>query len=369
MKLILGPALRRLACMLSKARESRERARLSPGRKAIGWVTAQTLAPGGAADCLGCLSGAVGMRVGNNARWINRNTDEFWNESYRPDRRYDVVVFFKAMDAACQAEAERLRSQGTRIVFDANVNYYEIWGEYDIEDTRPTPTQQEDAIAMTRGAHHVVADSSYIAGIARQYNPQVTWIPDNLDLALFRRRPPRTSVRPVRIVWSGVSKKADHLLLVRDVLASLSGAELVVVSDAIPAVVAELEKAMPVRFVPYSDAAYARTLRGCDIIISPKRLINAYEMGHTEYKITLGMAVGLPAVASPQPSYVEAISHAGGGILAETSDQWRSALQQLVEDPRLREDLGERAARTVRERYTTAVTAASYLQVLKGLAP
>lgn len=369
MKVTPGSVLRRLACIVSRARESVERARWSPGRKAIGWITAQTLAPGAGTDCLGCLSGAVGMRVGNNARWINRNTDEFWNESYRPDRRYDVVVFFKAMDAACQAEAERLRSEGTRIIFDANVNYYEIWGEYDIDDTRPTPTQQEAAIAMTRGAHHVVADSSYIAGIARHHNAQVTWIPDNIDPTLFRRRPPRVSDRPVRIVWSGVSKKADHLLLVRDVLARLRGAELVVVSDAIPAVVAELEKAIPVRFVRYSDAAYARTLRGCDIIISPKRLINAYELGHTEYKITLGMAVGLPAVASPQPSYVEAISHAGGGILAETPEQWLTALQNLVEDARRREDLGERAARTVRERYTTAVTAASYLQVLKGLVP
>lgn len=355
--------------MLSRARESRERARLSPGRKAIGWVTAQTLAPGGAPDCLGCLSGPVGMRVANNARWINQNTEEFWNELYRRGRSYEVVVFFKAMDAACQAEADRLRSQGTRIIFDANVNYYEVWGEYDIEDTRPTATQQEDAIAMTRAANHVVADSSYIASIARRHNPRVTWIPDNLDPALFRRRRPHAPVRPVRIVWSGVAKKADHLLLVRDVLAKLTRAELVVVSDAMPAVVAELEKAIPVRFVRYSDAAYARTLRGCDIIISPKRLINAYEMGHTEYKITLGMAVGLPAVASRQPSYVEAISHAGGGILAETSEQWLTALQNLVEDARLREDLGERAARTVRERYTTPVTAASYLQVLKGLVP
>ncbi len=368
MKLTIRSVIRRLACMVARARERGERDRLSPGRKAIGWITAQTLSPSGSKDCLGCLSGAVGMRVANNARWINQNTDDLWNELYRRDRRYDVVVFFKAMDAACQAEADRLRSQGTRIIFDANVNYYEIWGEYDIEDTRPTQTQQQDAIAMTSGADHVVADSSYIAGIARRYSPRVTWIPDNVDVGLFRRpeRPP--SGRPVRIAWSGVAKKADHLLIIRDVLARLSGVELVLVSDEMPAVAASLRDVIPLRFVRYSDGAYARTLRGCDLIISPKRLSNAYEMGHTEYKITLGMAVGLPAVASPQSSYVEAISYAGGGIVAENSEQWLTALQNLVGNAGLRADLGERAARTVRERYTTAVTAASYLQVLRGLA-
>jgi len=367
MTLTLRSVLQRLRCAAARTRETVERARSIRGRKAVGWVTAHTLTSGSDPDGLGCLTGAVGMRVGNNARWLNRNTDEFWNEIYRRDRHYDIVIFFKAMDAVCQAEAARLRSQGTHIIFEANVNYYEIWGDYDIPGTRPTPTQQQDAVAMTSEAHHVVADSSYIAGIARQHNPRVTWIPDNLDPSLFRRRPPHAAIRPVRIVWSGVSKKADHLLVIRDVLAKLSGVELVLVSDELPAVVAELKRVIPVRFVRYSDSAYARTLRGCDIIISPKRLINAYEMGHTEYKITLGMAVGLPAVASPQPSYVEAISHAGGGVLAETPEQWLTALRNLAGDAALRADLGERAARTVRERYTTAVTAASYLQVLKGL--
>lgn len=307
------------------------------------------------------------MRVGNNARWLNENSRDWWNEIYRPGRRYDIVVFFKAMDAACQTEAARLRSRGTRVVFDANVNYYEIWGEYNIEGTQPTPTQQQDAVAMTREADHVVADSSYIAEVARRHNPQVTCIPDNLDINLFRRLKPHVPVGNVRIAWSGVAKKADHLLMIREALAGLRGAELVLVSDEKPAVLPELGGLIPTRFVRYSDTAYARVLQGCDIIISPKRLINAYEMGHTEYKITLGMAVGLPAVASPQPSYVEAISYAGGGLLVETSEQWRAALQGLIDDAGLRQDMGERAARTVRERYATSVTGAAYLQVLRGL--
>ena len=190
--------LGRIRCAVAKKAEVLERAKLSRGRRMVGWVTAESLAPARRPECLACLTGAVGMRVGNNARWLNRNTDAFWNEAYRKDRRYDVVVFFKAMDEACQAEAARLRAQGTRIIFDANVNYYEVWGDYDIKETRPTPTQQRDAVAMTRNADHVVADSSYIAEIARRYNPHVTWIPDNLDLALFRRRSPHTRTRPER---------------------------------------------------------------------------------------------------------------------------------------------------------------------------
>lgn len=358
---------RRLHYVAAWAREQADRVRRSRGRKRVGWITAETLASPPYPRFLRSLSGAVGMRVANNALWLNRNTQDLWNEIYRRGREYDGVVFFKAMDRACQAEAVILRGQGTKIIFDANVNYYDIWGEYDVADTCPTETQQRDAIVMTREADHVVADSSYIAEVAGRYNPRVTWIPDNVDLSLFRRRGPHSDRRPVRLVWSGVAKKADHLLLIRSVFAGLSGAELVLVSDERPAAAAELGRALPVHFVPYSDAAFARTLLTCDIIISPKRLTNAYEMGHTEYKITTGMAVGLPAVASRQASYVEAIAHAGGGLLATDTDEWTKALKRLIEDVALRADLGERAARTVRERYATAVTGTAYAEVLRGL--
>ena len=110
-----------------------------------------------------------------------------------------------------------------------------------------------------------------------------------------------------------------------------------------------------------------RTLKTCHIIISPKNLINGYEMGHTEYKITLGMAAGLPAVASPQQSYLEAVGHKGGGLIADSHEAWSDALGQLCGDHRLREQMGEAAAETVRERYSTPVVARRYLEALESL--
>ena len=69
-------------------------------------------------------------------------------------------------------------------------------------------------------------------------------------------------------------------------------------------------------------------------------------MGHTEYKITLGMAVGLPAIASPQQSYVEAIGAHGGGIIARSTAEWVDALQRLQSDATLRGRMGAFARRT-----------------------
>jgi glycosyltransferase involved in cell wall biosynthesis len=306
----------------------------------------------------------VAMRAANIGRWLNRHERGLQNELYRPGHSYDVVVFVKAMDEPTRAEAELIKEAGGRVVFDANVNYYEIWGDYELPSTRPTEEQQRDAIAMTRLADWVVADSSYLLEIVRKYTDRASWVPDNVDTRIFR--PPRRRRRAGLVaVWSGMASKARPLLDIREPLAS-AGAELVVVSNEEPAELAEVQRDLAVRFVKFSLRRYAQVLREADVIVSPKRLVNGYELGHTEWKITLGMAVGLPAVASPQRSYVEAIGHRGGGFVAGSNEEWRDALERL-RDPSLRAELGGRARETVVERYSTPVIAQRYLDVLPRL--
>ena len=333
--------------------------------KRVGWVTASSLEAERAT--FRGLPPPVAMRVANIARWIDANDRGFRNELYRPDRRYDVVVFVKAMSDSHRDVAERAQAAGARVVFDANVNYYEVWGEYDLADTRPTEEQRREAEAITRLADWVVADSSYLLGVVRKLNERASWIPDNVDTTLFRPPRRRRAGGPLRLVWSGMARKAKPLLLARDALAALRGAELVVVSNEEPPELAELRVAILSRFVPFDLRGYARLLRECDVIVSPKRLQNGYELGHTEWKITLGMAAGLPAVASPQQSYVEAIGHRGGGIVADSTEEWTEALGRLAIEPALRAELGERAVETVRERYATPVVARQYLDLLRSL--
>src|SRR5213592_3373983 len=108
--------------------------------KRVGWVTSSSL-DNPRATFRG-LPAPVAMRVTNVARWIDANDGGLRNELYRRDGRYDVVVFVKAMSRRHREEAEREQAAGARIVFDANVNYYEVWGEYDLSGTKPTEEQQ-----------------------------------------------------------------------------------------------------------------------------------------------------------------------------------------------------------------------------------
>lgn len=307
------------------------------------------------------------MRVSNIAQWINGFSQVVRNEMYSAGHRYDVVVFVKAMDQRCVQEAERIRAYGGKVIFDANVNYYETWGEYEVPGTKPTKEQQQQAMAMTELADWVVADSTYLLKIVRKLNANASWIPDNVNMNLFPRARRHEVSGATRLVWSGVAKKAAHILTIVEALKDLSKIELFIVSECVPDSFEVLSKVLPCRFVPYDERHYAKMLSGCDIIISPKSLSNAYEVAHTEYKITLGMAAGLPVIASPQESYETAIEWRGGGIVARNCAEWKSAIRRLSKDIELRRQLGELARITVIEKYSTPVVAAQYWALLLGM--
>lgn len=327
----------------------------------VGWITAEfPRRPSRRAVWL--KSGAmVTMRYRNVALWLNRHG--FRNSFYRADENYDVVIVIKTFTDAVLGEVNRLRRKGTKVIFDANVNYYYIWGDYTDPKTQPTPELQRAAKQITRLADHVIADSEYLRDVIRDFNPRVTWIPDNVWPLLFRPAKHRARSGQLRLIWSGIAFKADELLLIKEALAAVAGLELWLVTDARPPVMDSLGG--KVRWFRYSDPYYALLLSRADAIISPRYLNNGYNLGHTEYKISLGMARCLPAIASPQPAYVTAIHADGGGIICDSPSEWAAAFTRLRDDVGLRLEMGRAARRTVEEHYLTPVVAEKLRQVIE----
>jgi glycosyltransferase involved in cell wall biosynthesis len=306
------------------------------------------------------------MRYYNVARWINRQADDIRNELYRPNRRYDVVVFLKALKPWLMDEAERVRARGSKLIYDANVNYWDVWGEYDESSPRPTDEQQRVVMWFAEYVDAMVASSTVLREAGRRLNDNVVWVPDNVDLQQYRGGKVHQAGGPLRLIWSGVAHKSAHLALIREALAKLRDVHLLLISDRRPPVMDELAEVAPCEYRQYRAARFPRTLLAGDVVISPKRLLNAYDVGHTAYKITPGMAQGLPAIASPQRSYTEALAD-GGGIICETTEEWIEAISRL-RDPTLRAEMGAKARRTVEWRYSTAVVAARYARVLRAVA-
>jgi glycosyltransferase involved in cell wall biosynthesis len=295
------------------------------------------------------------------------NGQGFQNSFYDPLQNYEAVMVVKTFQQAVLQEVNRLKDRGTPVIFDSNVNYYYLWGDYTDPRTRPRPDEHRAALQITRLADYVIADSEYLRQVARDFNPRTAWIPDNVAPWLFRPAKHQGQAGKLRLIWSGVSFKSGELLLIKEVLASIPGLELWLVSEQEPSVYRELGAVLPTRWFKYSDWTYPWYLGRADVIISPRSLNNGYNLGHTEYKISLGMARNLPALASPQPSYVMAIGHLGGGVICYTLEDWAAALAHLRDDPAERLHLGALARQTVEDRYLSPVVAGQVRAVLESV--
>lgn len=306
-------------------------------------------------------------------------------EIYRPWRRYDAVVFMKSMGAHCMALARRLRERGTRIVFEANVDYYtRFTGEARLDAMVPTERQRVDAEEITRFADFVIGSSRHLAAVCADFNPRTTWIPDNVNLRLA---PPVKTSRFVgkeklNVWWSGMASKVFEFLAAESAFLERSDRiHLHLVTDDLKSArnrwPAELAKRTDefLGKVPHTIHAF-RDIRDLlamygrgGVIVSPRFLDVPYNLAHTEWKITLGMAMGLPAIASPVPSYRDVRDRAGEGAvtLCETAEDWRAALGATLDRPREMETAGAAAREVVEKYYQTSVVAAAHATCVGAL--
>jgi len=330
----------------------------------------------------GCPSdSAVGvMRFGWIADCVNRSEPDLRYELFKPWRRYDVVVFLKSMGGACLDLARRLKRQGVKVLFDANVDYLTpAEGTFYYRGMAPTETQWLDALAMIGTADAIIADSEHIAEKCRAYHERVTWIPDNVKMDLVP--PSRNCIGRDRLtlLWSGASCKVFDLLRIEEALKThAERLRLVLVTDDWSGVercfepyrsrVGELLAGLEHKIVPFrSVEQLLQVYADGGVFVSPRFLDNTYNWGHTEWKIALPMACGRFVLASPQPSYVTVAGRSRGRglrICAEPED-WSRQLEALLGGQIDLEEEGRLGRATIETHYSTPVVARQHAAVIR----
>lgn len=106
-------------------------------------------------------------------------------------------------------------------------------------------------------------------------------------------------------------------------------------------------------------------IRAFDIAVLP------LEMGLANQKLLTKlieyMAAGVPVVATPVGENTRAIRHGENGFLAESDQEWSSAISSLAADPDLRKSIGASALRTIRDRYSLEVNGVRLAAILADL--
>jgi glycosyltransferase involved in cell wall biosynthesis len=199
-------------------------------------------------------------------------------------------------------------------------------------------------------------------------------VPDNVNLKL---RPPKLQTAPfcdgrLQVWWSGMAAKLFEFLAAEEAFLSIADRiHLHLVTD-------DLDQARPRWPLEVRDRLEAFLSRiphtlhrfrgvshllglygGGGVIVSPRFLDAPYNLAHTEWKISLGMACEMPAIASPVPSYVDAAERSAEGAvtICHSNEDWARAFEGIFANRAQLQEMGWRAYETVKQHYETGVVA------------
>lgn len=276
---------------------------------------------------------------------------------------FDAVLLQRKLLSAW--EFGLLRRSARRLVFDLDDAVF--WRDsYDARG--PFSARRMRRFARTvRGADAVLAGNDFLVGRAIHaggHPGRVRRLPTCVDPARYRPRDHGPTDRP-RLVWIGSSSTMQGLEARRPlwwrIAEAVPGVELLVICDRSPDL-----GAMPVRFVPWSEATEAEALLGGDVGVAmvPDDL---WSRGKCGLKVLQYLAGGLPVIADPVGVHGEMVRPGHSGFLPRSDDQWVEAVATLAGDDRIRKRMGSASRRLLIRHYAVDRWAADFVAAVLGV--
>lgn len=200
------------------------------------------------------------------------------------------------------------------------------------------------AAFMAKHCRCAAAGNGIIRDYMESHGCPALIVPTCIDMELHgQKQYTAPGTKPVVLGWTGLSDNLGYLDTIVPVLERLAAKypiELFVASGKAYA----HEGNLPVRNEIWRTDREIAILQVADIGLMPLE-DTPRARGKCAFKALQYMGVGTPVVLSPVGMNREIVQHGVTGYLADTSDEWESALEKLISDASARESMG-RAART-----------------------
>jgi len=212
-----------------------------------------------------------------------------------------------------------------------------------------------DKIAcLMRHASIVVVGNDYLANYARLAGARrIEHLPSVVELEKYPIQSPKPENEVFTLGWIGAPANSRHLTRISDALVEVCrnrAASLRIVGGWHTT----LSSSIPVEYREWSEAREFEEMRQFDVGIMPL-YDGPWERGKCGLKLINYMAAGLPTVASPVGVNTEIIDHGETGFIAESTEDWISALRLLRENQSLRQKMGSAGRAKVARSYCVEV--------------
>lgn len=277
---------------------------------------------------------------------------------------YDLLWVEKEMFPWFPGLLERLPiSPKSRLVVDYDDALFHRYDQHRSAFVRSLLGNKIDAV-MKR-ADVVIVGNDYLGSRARQAGARrIEWLPTVVDTTRYTPRPRRKPEQPLTIGWIGSPSTAHFLTLVAPALQEIvSERDIRIV--AVGANANQLA-GLPIEVRNWTETSEVSEIQNFDIGIMPLS-DTPFERGKCGYKLIQYMACGIPVIASPVGANMTIVRHGVDGLHASAHNEWVDALETLIDDEKLRSDMGASGRKRVEERYSLMNAAPRLSQLLRSI--
>jgi glycosyltransferase involved in cell wall biosynthesis len=207
----------------------------------------------------------------------------------------------------------------------------------------------------------VSCGNTYLRDYALQFTQQAIVNPTTID-TIHLHNQVRNQHASDRLVvgWTGTHSTLKYLEQLVPVISELEkkyAFEFRIISNQPP--ILPLQSLV---FHPWNKVTEISDLVGLHIGLMPLE-DDPWAKGKCAFKALQYMALGIPAIASPVGMNREVIQDGVNGYVCATPEEWRKALEALLENAELRIRLGEAARVSVIERYSVMANKENFLNL------
>ena len=274
-------------------------------------------------------------------------------------RRYDLIWIEKEALPWMPAALERVFFGKQPVVIDLDDAWYLRYANHNNRLVRRFLGGKLDAV-VARASAVTTGNPALTKWAENAEAPCVVQIPSTVDIAHYPVQP--LPEGPFTIGWIGTPTNAPYLALVAEPLRHLQrtlGARVRVIGAGdfrLPG--------LAVDCIPWQEDTEARELAACHVGIAPLS-DGAWEKGKCGYKVVQYMAAGRPAVGSGVGAISSIIVPGKTGFIANSTEEWISALSSIAADREQNRKLGFAARERAEGVYCMERHAPKLIEVLR----
>jgi glycosyltransferase involved in cell wall biosynthesis len=229
---------------------------------------------------------------------------------------------------------------------------------FDIDDAIWVHRDGNFARRIAQLCDHVICGNQFLADEFSKHNSSVSILPSPVNTKEFFPEKDEPQERRSIIGWMGLHSGFRFLYKVepalRQVLNMHPKTILQIISDRRPQF-----RDLPsdqIEFVPWSAESQVRLIQSMTAGIMPLD-DTIMSRGKCSYKMLLYMACGVPVVVSPVGMNAEVLQKGASGFGARNTDEWVTALHELICKPEMRRQMGRIGRSVVGNHYSVETLA------------